>query len=236
MLIGYFDEVKYQAGVQPYEWLAGVFVKDAAIQQVECRLNEIAVSAFGTARLAKETEFHAAVMLNGRGVWKGKDLGVRIELLKSLALLLGERDLIRRVQVRIDVGKLRSDKDPSELAFMFFVEKANSLLKEEREVGLLIGDFQHEGVVNRVTEKLSDYRANGTPYEFGQGIDALVDTVHFCRSHHSRLLQLADVYAWFGQLPYGPSASKQPQQSLIDFARTEADILWPTKFKHWPPH
>jgi hypothetical protein len=174
-------------------------------------------------------------MLNGSGPWKGRSLATRVDLLKSLALLLGERDLIKRVHVRIDVGKLLFGKDPSELAFMFFVEKANSLLKEEREIGLLIGDFEHERIVDRVTEKLSNYRANGTPYDFGREIDALVDTVHFCRSHHSRLLQLADVYAWFSQLPHGPSASKQPQQSLIEFARKEADILWPNKLKHWPP-
>jgi hypothetical protein len=235
VLIGYFDEVKHQPGVQPYEWLAGIFVRDAAIQEVERRLNELAYEAFGTRLLTKKSEFHAAVMLNGSGTWKGRELGTRIQLLKKLALLLGERDLIKRVQVRIDVTRLRTDKEPSELAFMFFVEKANALLKGERDVGLLIGDFEHERVVNKVTEKLSDYRANGTPYDFGQDIDALVDTVHFCRSHHSRLLQLADAYAWFSQLSHGPSGTKEPQKSLVQFASTEADILWPDKFKHWPP-
>ena len=235
MIIGYFDEVKYQPGVQPYEWLAGVFVRDSAVQQVERRVNELACEAFGTSRLGKESEFHAAAMMNGKGPWRGRQLAVRVTLLKRLALLLGERDLIKRVQVRIDVGKLRTEKEPSELAFMFFVEKANALVKVERDVGLLIGDFEHERVVNRVTVKLADYRANGTPYGFGQDIEALVDTVHFCRSHHSRLLQLADAYAWFSQLPHGPSADKEPQKSLVEFARTEADILWPDKFKDWPP-
>lgn len=235
MLIGYFDEVKYQVGVQPYEWLAGIFVEDATLPAVEARLNEIAAEAFGTVALEKATELHAAPILNGKGRWKGQPLEKRIAILRALADLLGERDLIMRVQVRIEVAKLYSKLPPPELAFMFFVEKANQLFIEKNSIGLLIGDFEHEGVVDRVTRKLSDYRAHGTPYEFGKDVDRIVDTVHFCRSHHSRLLQLADAYAWFSQLPHGASARKEPQQSLIAYATEHAGIMWPTKYKHWPP-
>jgi hypothetical protein len=70
---------------------------------------------------------------------------------------------------------------------------------------------------------------------FGHEIDHLIDTVHFAHSHHTRMLQLADAYAWFLQLPHGPSASKQPQRDLIAYVQSDADVLWADKYKQWPP-
>jgi len=234
MLIAYFDEVKYQEGVQPYEWLAGIVVDATAVRELEEQVGALAVTAFGSSELCKATEFHASEIMAGKRNCKGKSLVERLEILRALAGILADRDRVMRVHARIDVKKLYSDKDPSELAFIFFVERVNVLARRKQDIGLLIGDFEHERVVSDITQKLSRYRASGTPYEFGQEIDAIIDTVHFSRSHHSRMLQLADVFAWFTQLPHGPSAGKEPQHSLIQFLRNEADILWPTTYKEWP--
>ena len=73
-------------------------------------------------------------------------------------------------------------------------------LRDRKEYGILIGDFEKDQTVSRVIAKLSGYRDNGTPYQFGRDIQRLIDSAHFSHSHHSRMLQLADCYTWFLQL------------------------------------
>ena len=42
----------------------------------------------------------------------------------------------------------------------------------------------------------SAFKVTRTNFQFGQEITRVVDTVHHTHSHHSRLLQLADIYTY----------------------------------------
>jgi len=59
----------------------------------------------------------------------------------------------------------------------------------------------------------------------------VVDTVHFCKSHYSRLIQLADAYAWLVVHRWG--LRKGPMAKLVDCAVKEIN-LFPQRYKYWP--
>jgi hypothetical protein len=61
-----------------------------------------------------------------------------------------------------------------------------------------------------------------------------MDTVHHTRSHESRLLQLADIYAYAVSLRLqNPTASHRV--AIVNHINALANFVWPTKYKHWPP-
>ena len=62
----------------------------------------------------------------------------------------------------------------------------------------------------------------------------LIDTVHFTDSHHSRMLQLADLYVWLLQLCTNPDPEAHPQKIVVCYVREKTDILSPNKYKVWP--
>jgi len=134
----------------------------------------------------------------------------------------------------MDIARMADGIDYESMAFMFLVEKVNQLCRGRQELGLMIGDLEHGGIVERSVSSLARYRRNGTPYAYGQDIDHLIDTAHFAHSHHSRLLQLADAYMWFMQLSYRTDEAKGIKIELLRFLQNEVNIVWPSKYKFWP--
>lgn len=77
----------------------------------------------------------------------------------------------------------------------------------------------------------SRYRTRGTGSQYGKLINRIVDSVHFCRSHHSRMIQLADAYLFI------LSGQHQPRKGYIAEGMTralEGVNLFPTRYKVWP--
>lgn len=235
MHLVYFDEVKFQAGVQPYEWIGGVCVSSEDVEQVEAAVTQLAVAYFGDPTPEDLTEFHGSAILAGKRGFKSTPLVDRIELLKALACILGDRERIKRILIRIDVARLFSGSDsPADFAFMYFVEKVEELMVGQRSRAMLIGDYEHERVVAKAVRRLAQFRHNRTDYAFGRPITRIIDTVHFGRSHHSRLLQLADIFTWFQQLAESEGSAKEPQATLLRHAHRVADMMFPDKYKFWP--
>lgn len=102
----------------------------------------------------------------------------------------------------------------------------------KNSLALLISDEDHEFAGDNVAS-LSAFKARGTNYTFGRSINRVVDTVHHTKSHESRLLQLADVYSHTCSLVAG-DCSTEPKKTIEAYARTKQNVLFPTKYKHWP--
>lgn len=125
-------------------------------------------------------------------------------------------------------------RSAAEKAFVFFVEKAQHDLTKSGAQGVLVGDldteYADEGVSN-----LSSFRDKGTPYYFGRKIDRLLDSVYFIPSHHSRLVQLTDAYAYTLQLMHSPTeGEKYPKRRLREFIREKTQLGWANSYKDWP--
>jgi hypothetical protein len=231
MHLAYIDEVKFAPPGQKYYWLCGLAVPEDAIKSVEQSLHLIADEYFHTHILDPSTEFHAVDIIHGKGPYNGRDLGSRVELIKQLANVVQKHPAIGRIQIRLDPARIGRD-DYQRIAFMFMVERLDQLMNARKSIGLLIADDDREFASANV-RSLSEFKASGTEFEFGQDISAVVDTVHHTHSHHSRLLQLADIYTYSVCLANN-EPDPYPQRELVKHVRGLDPFLFPDKYKFWP--
>lgn len=227
----YIDEVKYDPPTQPYHWLCALAFPEASIQGADQALSHIATDYFGTSALSVETEFHAVKIVQGKGPFKGQPMAERVELYKRLLDVIDETEGLGRIEVRIEPAKMVADGH-ADKAFMFLVERVEHFMGREDSVALLIADDDKEIAGSNVSS-LSSYKAGGTKYAFGKSINRVVDTIHHTRSHHSRLLQLADVYVYTLAMVKG-DCSQYPRNELAAYAGGKSHVLFPSTYKNWP--
>lgn len=233
MLVTYFDEVKYHPRRQPYYWLGGIVVDGAAIKALEEQLNSFAEEVFGVRTLSRETEFHAADIMNGHEQFDGWSWETKISVLKRLISIFGSAQDMGKIYVQIEPARMVGS-DIEGTAFMYFIERVDSYLTAKQMPGLLIGDRESESISGEFAESLSGYRASGTSYRFGKELKYLIDTVHFTHSHHSRMLQLADMHIWLRQLFAAGDQGKWHRKQIIDHVRSIPDCLQAHRYKVWP--
>lgn len=233
MLVVYFDEVKYAAGKQRYYWLGGVVASAEVISNLENQVAALSTQLFGTPNLTRDTEFHAADIFHRKKNFKDwPDIAKRLEVIKDLLTILNAAP-IGKIFVRIEPEKMVAT-DIERKAFMFFTERVELYLRAAKSPGILIGDRENDRVSGTFAEILSRYRSSGTPYAYGTQLTHLIDTVHFTDSHHSRMLQLADLYVWTMQFYVGGDNTSYPRSTLAEFIRASTNILGPHRYKIWP--
>jgi len=233
MYVTYFDEVKAhpQQGQNSY-WVGGISVPIEAISETESRINDVAQEVFGTTELTSETEFHSKLIYSGRGQFRGKKPEQRMDLLVRLVDILAETAQIKRVYAEIVTSRLKGpQKRPAEIAFAFFCERVQMLLGPMKQATLLIGDHDDEQIKAMIRD-FSRYRATGTFWNYGIKIRNIVDTVHFARSHHSRMIQLADVYMFYVTHMYSNSRKGWMADRLRE--RLKGKNLYAHRYKEWP--
>lgn len=230
MHLVYIDEVKHDPTSQPYHWLCALAYPESVLQAVDAALARLAENYFGNAILSPETEFHGKDILQGNRQYKGTPLPERVDLYKSLIDILGGHPEVGRIEIRVEPARMVAS-DYQDKAFMFLIEKIEEYMRQCNSIALLIADEDRELANTNVTS-LSSYRARGTQFVFGRNIERIVDTIHHTRSHHSRLLQLADLYVYTLAMAEGPHDS-YPRSEIVRRAR-ERRILFPTKYKNWP--
>jgi Protein of unknown function (DUF3800) len=232
MYVTYFDEVKAdpRQGQNSY-WVGGITVPMEAIEETEGRVNELAKQVFGSTELTPDTEFHCKLLYAGRGPFKGRKPEERIDIFVSLVDILVESEVIKRVFAEIVTARLMgSQKKPNEIAFAFFCERVQMLVSPQTTI--LIGD-QDDEQVKAMIRDFSRYRADGTFWDYGIKIKNVVDTVHFARSHHSRMIQLADVYMFYVTHMYSKSRQGWMAEKLRE--KLKGKDLYPHRYKKWPP-
>jgi hypothetical protein len=233
VLITYFDEVKYHKARQPYYWMGAITADADAIASLEKQLNDLAEQEFGARILSHDTEFHAADILNGHEQFEGWSWERRIGLLKRLISIFGSTTSIGKIYVRIEPARMVGS-DVEGTAFMYLVERVDGYLRAHKTFGLLIGDLENQHISAEFAESLSIYRTSGTSYRFGTNLRNLIDTVHFTRSHHSRMLQLADLHIWLRQLCFLGDKERWHRKQVIDHVRAIPDCLHAHRYKIWP--
>jgi hypothetical protein len=228
--VAYFDEVKSDPTQgQDFYIVGGIVVPADKIAHLEREASNIAEELFGTRELVPSTEFHASYCYFAKAHFKGWAIENRLQALTRLLRLVSETDGVKRVYSAINTPKLASRYSPPETAFLHFVERVEKALPADCPC-LLIGDLDDQQAKNMVRD-FSRYRQHGTPSAYGIEIKSLVDSVHFCRSHHSRLLQLADVYVFHVAGLYGSRKGYSAER----FKELKKEIdLFPSRYKVWP--
>jgi hypothetical protein len=228
--VTYFDEVKAipENGQRTY-LVGGIVVPIADIQAIEASVSALAKEVFGSMDLVPTTEFHASYIYYGKGPFKGMPPDKRIDILKTLAGLIQHGTAVKRVYAAIDTEKLVATHKAAEFAFAHFCERTQMAIGQKSK-SLLIGDLDDQEA-KKMIASFSDYRQSGTPWDFGIEIKGFVDTVHFARSHHSRMIQLADVYVFIVSGYYGERRGFMADE--LKKALQDTD-LHATNYKSWP--
>ena len=232
MYIAYFDEVKAmpQHG-QDHYLVGGIAVPMDKIGQLEKEVTKLALEVFESEELSKETEFHASYCYFSKSNFRGMAMEMRASILIRLAQILCSVEGVKKVYAAINTPKLYNSAQAPEIAFAHFVERMERAIPSGSSC-LLIGDLDDQQATNMVAD-FSRFRQRGTPWQYGIDINKVVDSVHFCRSHHSRLLQLADVYMFLVSGNYGNR--KGPMAEALAAARKDSGIdLFPDRYKEWP--
>jgi len=232
MYLVYLDEVKHDSMREPYYWLCGLAVPEEDIAEVETCLGTIAGEYFGSSLIDVSTEFHATSIIQGKCAFKGHNVARRLALIKRLSDVISKHPNLGRIVIRLNPAKM-DPKNCQSVAFMFIVERVNQLMCTRKSHALLIAD-RDEQFVGVNVRNLSQYKATGTNFPYGQQIKNVVDTVHHTCSHHSRLIQLADVYAYSVAL-CSKTGLTHLRKDFSSYARKLDNFLFPTKYKYWPP-
>jgi hypothetical protein len=230
MYVTYFDEVKADIpqGQDSY-WMGGISVPMEDIAEIEGQVNKLAEEVFGSTELTPDTEFHCNPLYTGKFPFKGMKIEKRMEILVRLVDILAENPVIKRVYAKVVTSNLQTSKKPHEIAFAFFCERVQMLVNPETTI--LIGD-QDDEQVKKMIQDFSRYRASGTFWDYGVKIKNVVDTVHFARSHHSRMLQLADVYLFYITHMYSNSRKGRMAEELRK--KLAGKNLHAHRYKVWP--
>lgn len=230
----FFDEAKHDSNYSHYH-IGAVCIEEAQLGEVEGKIKLLAEEAFGTDELTASTEFHAAEIYHRKGNFKDwTDPGRRVQLIGKLAEILSLPE-VKLIKIQINNSRLSAGQSPEDIAFMFLCERANDFVKANKALGMLIGDRENDRHAARFASTLSNYRANGTDFEYGRKIQSLVDSVHFTHSHLSRFLQLADVYVWLLQFQNRNRGSRDfKHQAMLNLLKEDYIDLSPSKYKEWP--
>jgi hypothetical protein len=234
MKLIFFDEAKND-DKYPHYHIGGVCIDEVHLRGIEERINAVATTAFGNAALVRGTELHAADIYHRKKHFREwSDFSARIKIIDEMMQILSAPEAML-IDVQINAAKLWESQSPEQIAFMFFCERSNDLCRAHGSVGMLIGDRESDRVAERYAVSLSEYRAEGTDFQYGRNIENLVDSVHFTHSHLSRFLQLADIYTWLLQFRKRNSGSEDYRhRAIFDiWARSDVDLS-PSKYKEWP--
>ena len=233
MHLFYYDEVKFDPPIQLSFWLGGVCVEANSVPAIEEAMNEISNDVFGSRLLVRETEFHGQEICGGRGNFKGRPLDERISILARVLAIIARED-VKRIYVRIIPANItHSPRPPDEIAFMYLIEQFDRFLGSEGSLGLMFGDYD-EPTIGSSVASLSQFRSGGTNWDRGREIGNIIDTVHFARSHHSRMIQLADIYLYSLQFILGDNA--KPWRTEIASTIRASGVLSATRARVWPSY
>ena len=234
MFLVYYDEVEFEQPIQPAHWFGGIAIHANDIYSIEAQLSSLAKETFGSSLLSTDTEFHAKDIFHGKKNFKGRDFGQRLAILDKLLELTALPE-VHSIFARVEIGKVRYISTPAEgeqVTFMYFVEKVDEFLQQKKSYGMLIGDYDEPNIGPSVPN-LSQFRASGTKFHYGREIRQLVDTVHFAKSHHSRLIQLADVDLYCRQFLKQDNSSSS-RKALLDLMRKHSSGRFAKKYKDYP--
>lgn len=223
--------MKYAPPTQEAFWLGGVCCNCNDVTEIEDQVSNISHAAFGSRILKRETEFHGIEICRGKGNFKNVDFDTRMQILEELLAIIASEKILRGYVRIIPANITHSPKPPNEIAFMYLVEQVDKLFRKCGTVGMLFGDYD-EPQVGPSVASLSEFRQGGTEWSRKSGITNIIDTVHFAKSHHSRLIQLADVYLYCLQFMVQPNTSRS--RSKIAKIIADSGILKSDMVRVWP--
>lgn len=194
-------------------YILGLVIPGHQARALEDAVTAVLEQRFGPACRAPGFECKGSDMFRGEGPCAAMSPTDRLALYEDLLKLIPAHN-IEIIWHGIDKPRLAkryaNPMHPHKLAFLFFAEDAQRLLDARKEFGLLVSD-EEKSVEQQVIEDLPRYKQLGTLFGYKPvDLTRIVDNVHWVRSHHSRLLQLADICTYLCQRNQRDANKKTP--------------------------
>lgn len=216
LLLAYVDE-SYSS-----DWFClGAVVGDGtAVKRIEVGLDALLAGYDGRFDLGLGTELHGYPMFQGAGVWRRVPLRVRIDLYAGAMRVIGDSG-VRVILRGIDVARQRlrysHPHPPHEVALGHLLERIDTASGAWGAHALVLADEVHNSERHRTNFR--DFRTEGTPGYRSSTLPRLLDTIHFAPSHHSRLLQAADLVTFLYR-------RRCVHVESDERARAVSDLIW----------
>jgi hypothetical protein len=182
---------------------AGVVADEHATKDLTHQLNAIMKQVSVDWAIPVNTEVHGYPIFHGKEAWSAVPIRARIGTFEKIieAIVAADvRILLRavhsqRLAERQAYSSYPVNFPPEQVCFQHILQRANTIAKDNDTYALMIAD--ERGDRERHRERFAMYQTVGTPGVYMQTkLDRLLDTVHFAPSHHSRMLQAADILAF----------------------------------------
>ena len=199
MLLAFVDESDHG----DFRCFAAVLADEHATKQLTDRLNGLMAQASRDYGIATTTEFHAHPMFHGKEAWESVGQRARANLHEKVIDAIVEADVTlllrhvseRRLRERQERRGYPDRHPPEQVCFQHVLQRVDDIARRQDTSALVIAD--ERGDRDRHRERFAVYQTKGTPGIYRRTtLPSLLDTIHFAPSHHSRMLQAADMLAF----------------------------------------
>ncbi len=186
-----------------FHGFAALVADEHCTKHLTVTLNSIMAQVAVDWGLERTTEFHAYPMFHGKEDWAMVPVRARVGLFHKVVAAIVDQpvDIILR---SVSESRLRDRQSkeaypvnfpPEQVCFQHILQRVNQTAAGRKTHALIIAD--ERGDRERHRDRFATYQTEGTPGVYMHTtLDTLLDTVHFAPSHHSRMLQAADVLAF----------------------------------------
>jgi len=238
MLLAFVDE----SDKGDFRCFGAVVADPQATKSLTQELSRIVRQASVDYGIPATAELHAHPLFHGKDDWKDVGQRARANIHEKVI------DTIAAADVRILMRSVRESRlrdrqaknyypvnfPPEQVCFQHILQRVDKLANRAGAYALVIAD--ERGDRERHRERFATYQTSGTPGVYMHTtLDSLLDTVHFAPSHHSRMLQAADMLAFTYRRhmtvtetdPRAQRVMDRMWQTLVDSGKLYEPGEWP---------
>ena len=199
MLLAFVDESDHGH----FRCFSAVIADEHATKELTDRLNAVMRRASDDYGVPRTAEIHGHPLFHGKEDWKGVGARARAGLHEKVVDAILATDLtilLRSVDERRLLRRQQESNYPTrfpaeQVCFQHILQRVDQIATARQTYALVIAD--ERGDRERHRERFATYQTVGTPGVYMHTtLKSLLDTVHFAPSHHSRMLQAADMLAF----------------------------------------
>ena len=182
---------------------AAIIADEHATKGLTEALNKIVHQAAVDFGVPRKSEIHGYPLFHGEDDWKDVGARARVRVFTQVVDAIAEADVTILLRA-VSRGRLLDRQSytnypvnfpPEQVCFQHILQRADRVARAAHTHALMIAD--ERGDRDRHRERFAMYQTQGTPGVYMQTkLDRLLDTVHFAPSHHSRMIQAADMLAF----------------------------------------
>lgn len=193
-----------------------------ATRELTLALNQLVDQVAVEWGISRQSEIHAYEIFHGVGAWDEIPARARVRVFEASLKAVIDADVriyLRAVNSRRLAERQAHQNYPvnfpaDQVCFQHILQRANGFAKRHGEYALVIADERNDRERHR--ERFALYQTDGTPGVYMHTtLDRLLDTVHFAPSHHSRMLQAADLLAFLYRRVQTVAESDPRQHALM---------------------